>query len=135
MDIKRIAFETREVVPEASPLKPRPAATSVAPVLAPAPVDRAEIASLVDRFLAERREEPAPAAAPAPAAPPPPAAPEAAPAPEPPAPAPAAPAEFVCEDDVRTAIRDGRKIPVDAKTIITPAARELGDAREVFARR
>jgi hypothetical protein len=36
---------------------------------------------------------------------------------------------------VRRAIREGRKIPVGAKTIITPAARELGEAREVFARR
>jgi pyruvate kinase len=30
---------------------------------------------------------------------------------------------------------EGRKIPVDAKTIITPAARELGDTRDIFARR
>jgi len=36
---------------------------------------------------------------------------------------------------VRRAVDAGRKIPVDAKTIITPAARELGDARDVFARR
>ncbi|MGB5038302.1 MAG: hypothetical protein WBQ66_16965, partial [Blastocatellia bacterium] len=50
-------------------------------------------------------------------------------------PAPGAASEFVCEDDVRRAIADGRKIPVDAKTIITPAARELGDTRDVFARR
>ncbi len=138
MDIKRVAFETREVVPEASPLAPRPAAaaaprTSIAPALAAAPVDRSSIASLVDRFLAERQPEPEPEPPPAPApAPEPEPVPAAAPAP---APAPAAPVEFVCEDDVRQAIRDNRKIAVGAKTIITPAARELGEAREVFARR
>ena len=42
------------------------------------------------------------------------------------------PAEFVCEDDVRTAVRAGRKLLVDEKTIITPAARDLGDSLAVF---
>ncbi len=136
MDIKRIAFETREVIPNAAPrpATSRPKATSVAPAFAPAPVERADIASLVDRFIAERRAEapPAPAyAQPGPAAQP----AEATPAPVEAGPAPGAASEFVCEDDVRRAIADGRKIPVDAKTIITPAARELGDTRDVFARR
>ncbi len=70
--------------------------------------------------------QPAPAAMPAPAPVPPVAAA---------GPTPGAASEFVCEDDVRRAINDGRKIPVDSKTIITPAARELGDTRDVFARR
>lgn len=134
MDIKRIAFETREVVSNAAP-KPvakRPAATSISPALAAAPIERADIASLVDRFIAERRSE-APPAEPTPA--PAPAAPAPTPEPAPPALAPGPASEFVCEDDVRRAINEGRKIPVDAKTIITPAARELGDARDVFARR
>ena len=136
MDIKRVAFETREVVPTASPLPPRPAAPARAVAPASEPVDRVEIASLVDRFLAERRRE-APPPAPEPAlapAPPPPAPAPPAPAPEP-APAPAAPVEFVCEDDVRRAVSEGRKIPINAKTILTPAARELGEAKDVFARR
>lgn len=132
MDIKRVAFETREVVATATPLPPRPTATAMSDVLSAAPVDRTEIASLVDRFLAERRPEPE---APQPeAVTAPPAAPEPPPPPAPVA-APAPPAEFVCEDDVRLAIRDGRKIPVDAKTIITPAARELGESKEIFSRR
>jgi acetaldehyde dehydrogenase (acetylating) len=42
--------------------------------------------------------------------------------------------DFVCEDDVRRALQKGEKIYVNAKTIITPAARDMGDAAEVFAK-
>jgi hypothetical protein len=42
--------------------------------------------------------------------------------------------DFVCEDDVRRAIQKGEKIYVGARTIITPAARDMGDASEVFAK-
>ena len=45
-----------------------------------------------------------------------------------------APVDFVSEDDVRQAIAKGAKIYVTAKTIITPAARDLGDEREIFAK-
>jgi hypothetical protein len=41
-------------------------------------------------------------------------------------------ADFVCEDDVRQAVRHGRKIVVNEKTIITPAARDLGEENHVF---
>jgi acetaldehyde dehydrogenase (acetylating) len=41
-------------------------------------------------------------------------------------------AEFVCEDDVRAALRAGRKLVVGEKTIITPSARDLGEAQKVF---
>jgi hypothetical protein len=43
-----------------------------------------------------------------------------------------APVPFVCEDDVRAALRADRKIVVSGKTIITPAARDLGEAARVF---
>ena len=60
-----------------------------------------------------------------------------------PSPAPFAPAEttaaetdrpvdFVCEDDVRQAVENGRRIAVDDRTIITPAARDLGERHGVF---
>lgn len=39
---------------------------------------------------------------------------------------------FVCEDDVRLALRKGQKIYVNSKTIITPAARDLGTDKEVL---
>ncbi|HET9200851.1 MAG TPA: aldehyde dehydrogenase family protein, partial [Dehalococcoidia bacterium] len=42
------------------------------------------------------------------------------------------PAEFVCEDDVREAIRLGRKLLIDEKTIVTPSARDLGESQRVF---
>jgi acetaldehyde dehydrogenase (acetylating) len=41
-------------------------------------------------------------------------------------------ADFVCEDDVRAALKAGRKLVVGEKTIITPAARDLGEAQKVF---
>lgn len=141
MDIKRIAYETREVVPSsiASPVAARVAAKPVASVAASSalpkpPVAREEISSLVDRFLSERQSPPPPPAQEAKPDPPPPAPANAQPVAAP-APQPAPPVEFVCEDDVRQAISDGRKIPVNASTIITPAARDLGDARDVFSRR
>ena len=42
------------------------------------------------------------------------------------------PAEFVCEEDVRQAVRAGVKIVVDSRTIVTPAARDLGEEKRVF---
>ena len=41
--------------------------------------------------------------------------------------------DFVSETDVRIAFEKGEKIYVTAKTIITPAARDLGDEKEIFA--
>jgi acetaldehyde dehydrogenase (acetylating) len=40
--------------------------------------------------------------------------------------------DFICEDDVRSAMRAGRKLVVGEKTIITPSARELGEANRIF---
>ena len=42
--------------------------------------------------------------------------------------------DFVSEDDVKRAIQKGEKIYVNAKTIITPAARDIGEPAEVFAK-
>ena len=44
------------------------------------------------------------------------------------------PVDFVSESDVRTAFDRGQKIYINAKTIVTPAARDLGDEREIFAK-
>lgn len=41
--------------------------------------------------------------------------------------------DFVSETDVRNAVEKGEKIYVTAKTIITPAARDLGEEKEIFA--
>jgi acetaldehyde dehydrogenase (acetylating) len=42
--------------------------------------------------------------------------------------------DFVSEDDVRRAIQKGEKIYINSKTIITPAARDMGEPAEVFAK-
>jgi len=39
---------------------------------------------------------------------------------------------FVCEDDVRQAVRQGRKIVIGERTIVTPAARDLAEEHHVF---
>jgi len=38
---------------------------------------------------------------------------------------PPKPVDFVCEDDVRAAIKENRKIHIGPKTIVTPSARDL----------
>ncbi|HET9532032.1 MAG TPA: aldehyde dehydrogenase family protein [Blastocatellia bacterium] len=136
LDVKRIAFETRPINQVQEP--ERAAATARG-----AGIDRAAIAQLVDKFLAERnlriRQEPAPLPPPPPA-PVPPAVTQgqAEIGPQPPPPPPAITNgnvyDFVCEDDVKRAIAAREKIYINSKTIITPAARELGEDREVFAR-
>jgi acetaldehyde dehydrogenase (acetylating) len=42
------------------------------------------------------------------------------------------PLDFVAESDVRDALRAGRTLLIGEKTIVTPAARELGDEKKVF---
>ena len=42
------------------------------------------------------------------------------------------PADFVCEEDVRLAVRHGRKIVIGDRTIVTPAARDMGEQHRVF---
>jgi acetaldehyde dehydrogenase (acetylating) len=159
MDIKRVAFETRPVKSARPAVGVQPAVSAAQPTQASEPaiaggkIDRQEIAAIVDRFLAGKRvEAPARSASPLPkpeiepeagsmyTAPAPP--PVAAPVNEPvskPKPAAArngnkAAVDFVSEDDVRRAIQKGEKIYINAKTIITPAARDLGEPAEVFAK-
>jgi len=89
-------------------------------------------AEVVDRFLSSRSKTAASCPLQAPVCP----APAAAPSPAPAEAAPPAPAitiaDFVCENDVRTAIQQGRKIYIGPKTIVTPAARDLGLAHDVL---
>jgi len=40
--------------------------------------------------------------------------------------------DFVCEADVRDAIRENRKIPIGPKTIVTPAARDLAAPSDIL---
>jgi hypothetical protein len=45
---------------------------------------------------------------------------------------PVALADFVCENDVREAVRQNRKIFIGPKTIVTPSARDLGGQYDVL---
>jgi hypothetical protein len=40
--------------------------------------------------------------------------------------------DFVCEADVRDAIRDKRKIFIGPKTIVTPSARDLAGPSDIL---
>ena len=147
MDIKRVAFETRPVKsvrPAVSSLTvTQPMAAAKEPVVAGGKIDRQEIAAIVDRFLAGKRIEPAASPLPSPvieseagsmySAPAPPSPPREN-KPSQPSNNGAKAVEFVSEDDVRRAIQKGEKIYIGARTIITPAARDMGEPAEVFAK-
>ncbi|MGE0361195.1 MAG: aldehyde dehydrogenase family protein [Vicinamibacterales bacterium] len=113
LNIKRVAYELRPraVAPRrsgaaAAPALPRPPEPAAA---APVPADR--LAGGIDRWLASRAGAPATPAAASTAA-------------------PAAPEAFICEDDVRRAVRDGRRLVAGPRTIVTPAARDLAHAHD-----
>jgi hypothetical protein len=135
-------------------------ATTTQPVAAgPGKINREEIAAIVDRFLAGREPQPAPPQAPTRpeveaeagsmySAPSQAARPaeragagngggatqgRAASAAQPSANGHKT-VDFVSEDDVRRAIQKGEKIYITAKTIITPAARDIGEPAETFAK-
>jgi hypothetical protein len=94
-----------------------------------------DVAGIVDRFLARKRGAASTSTAPEPAPAP---AHTAADAVEQPAPAkaPASPppeiSPFVCEDDVRDAIRANRKIYIGPRSIVTPSARDLANQHDVL---
>lgn len=148
MDIKRVAFETKSVSSKVSSPKsqvPSPLKTQAA--VSPSP-KRAEIAAIVDKFLSQKLSEAPREVAKT-------QAPEQIRASESEVPiqtaspvktiihelkpqsptngARAATVDFVSETEVRAALEKGEKIYVTAKTIITPAARDLGEEKEVFA--
>jgi len=156
MDIKRVAFETRPVTVVAEPpvqsfltqSAPRQADSSTQPRIDPR--EREAIAALVDRFMAAHRQSPSTGGALNASRLEPPNVKEAATNNQTQAAPPNSPVppisidkiesngrravDFVCEDDVKRALAAGERIYVNAKTIITPAARELGEQREVFAK-
>jgi acetaldehyde dehydrogenase (acetylating) len=173
INIKRLAYVAR-TVEQAFPDAPRPSKGVQSQVPAPKAmkVDRQQIVSAVERYLAQRgvspgASSPAPTSvesmvdrflsgkksSPAPVGPPPAPggpscgcggcslrqepAPAAAAALPPPAPVPAPPArpqtvDFVCEDDVRTALRQKQKIFIGPKSIVTPSARDLASQHDIL---
>jgi acetaldehyde dehydrogenase (acetylating) len=145
MNTKRIAHELRPVErsaahastgraadvsarpPQAPVATPSPTAQPAGvPLASPGSVpDRSTVARVVERFLAQKgvprsseASAPAPAAAPAASNPAPPLPPQA--------------VEFVSESDVRTAMQRAEKIFISPRTILTPSARDLGTAHNIF---
>jgi acetaldehyde dehydrogenase (acetylating) len=109
LNIKRLAYE---VSPVATAGAARPPAS--------AGISAETLATRVNAFLGQRGFGPAGSAKPAPAVP--------APVPE----AAQVPLDFVCEEDVRLAIKGGRKLVVSERAIVTPAARDLAEAHRVI---
>ena len=117
LNIKRLAYETRPVTSAAAsaPAERAPLPKVAAPPVQPG-IDLAAMSRQVAPLLAGS------------------------PPPTPPAPAreagdglpEGAVVSFVCEDDVKQAVRLGRKIVIGERTIVTPAARDLAETHRVF---
>jgi acetaldehyde dehydrogenase (acetylating) len=133
LNIKRLAYE---ITPAVSRQEPAAAAPPLprAPSPPPATGLAAEpLARRIDQFLASRgyvAPDPG-AAAPAASAP---TSPPAGLEDRKPGRSPLAekPADFVCEDDVKQALRQGRTITIGERSIVTPAARDLGEQHRLF---
>ena len=152
LNIKRLAYETspapvrterspsvtveRDVIPmtRAAGLTDLP---RIAPVSPPAGIAAESLARRIDQFLASRGYAAAAASAPRGVT----AQVEVTPAAlaradrgldGPDVHAQAQTTDFVCEDDVRQAVRHGRKIVIGERTIVTPSARDLGEQHRIF---
>jgi acetaldehyde dehydrogenase (acetylating) len=146
LNIKRLAYE---VTPVSSTRPPAPAAVSapVAENLPKAPVQpvatgipAGQLSRRIDQFLASRGfaavgSDPSSKSVTAPKV--------TGSDPSQIAPPPAKPAgsdpgsvnkplDFVCEEDVRQALKQGRKLLIGERTIVTPAARDLGEQHRLF---
>ncbi|HET7696773.1 MAG TPA: aldehyde dehydrogenase family protein [Vicinamibacterales bacterium] len=146
LNIKRLAYEitpavVRAVAPAAASAAGAAAAKAglprpPAPPPAPGGISADVLARRIDEFLTSRGYRAAQNAAPSGAAAPPAPAPSAPPlhAAQTPQPAPSvqSAADFVCEDDVRQAVKLNRKIVIGERSIVTPAARDLGEQHRIF---
>jgi len=146
LDIKRVAFETKPINKPRSAhiVPPGPASSALPSPTSRKDVSRDQVAALVDQFLSKKLRESEPKRTEAAVE-----RTESKPAPVSPVRTiihelrpqsstenghKAEPVDFVSETDVRTAIEKGQKIFITAKTIITPAARDLGEERDIFAK-
>jgi len=135
LNIKRVAYEVTPAVVRT------PAPQASAPALPRAPetpkpgvgLAADNLARRIDQFLASRGYSP-PSVSPGTSAPAV-TSPTAVSKPDEgrtPAPVVEKPADFVCEDDVRQAVKQNRKIVIGEKTIVTPAARDLAEQHRIF---
>ena len=119
LNIKRLAYEVRPALkPGSESRSPNPGSPNLPKAPSrpePAGIPAQTLAARIDSFLesrgyrapADKEDRPSPQAA-------------------------EKPAVVVCEDDVREAMKAGRKVLIDEKTIITPSARDLGEAQKLF---
>jgi acetaldehyde dehydrogenase (acetylating) len=137
LNVKRLAYEIRPAERRPSLAAGIPAASRL-PQAPPSPVPAEPLtgealASRIDRFLASRGVVAAPVAA---ASRPPVAGTSSTTGASAPSEgrdeSPREPVAFVCEEDVRVAAREGRRILIGERTIVTPAARDAGDALRLF---
>ncbi|HVZ23873.1 MAG TPA: acetaldehyde dehydrogenase (acetylating) [Vicinamibacterales bacterium] len=119
LNIKRLAYELTPASPVAQAFRP---ANSERNVPQSTGISAETLAVRVSTFLGERGFAPD-ASATLKGSPDVPAAPAAQAEP---------PLDFVCEEDVRQAIRGGRKLVVSERAIITPSARDLAEAHKVL---
>jgi len=116
INVKRVAYEIRPAVPTVkAPEAPRLPQAPSKPAQESIPSDI--LTSRIDKFLASRGL-----------------APQQVPLSKtsPPAENTTQPEKFVCEEDVRLASKEGRKLLIGERTIVTPAARDAGEAAKVF---
>jgi acetaldehyde dehydrogenase (acetylating) len=116
LNIKRLAYE---IAPARSRFDERGAQDSQS-AAAPSGIPSDALLRRIDAFLGSRGYKP-----------------ETQPPPSQPASASAGaadqrPLDFVCEEDVRQALKAGRKLLIKERAIVTPAARELGEQHRVF---
>ena len=122
LNVKRLAYELRTASQAATDLvssSPRDPKAGAGDTDRPPGLDPRLVADRVAAMLDEPRTRHAPV-------------------PPPPTPANDAagpPAPFVCEDDVRAAIRESRPIVIGERTIVTPAARDLAEPHGVLVER
>jgi acetaldehyde dehydrogenase (acetylating) len=129
INIRRLAFETRSTdqihYPGLASSSPQVSRSQTQPAAL-----REVVRGVVEEYLEQTPDPGAkPSQEPVPAAPVPLRV-------EPPAPLrPQEPAvDFVCEDDVRRALFEKRKIIINERTILTPSARDLGQDKNIFLR-
>ncbi|MFN7977943.1 MAG: aldehyde dehydrogenase family protein [Vicinamibacterales bacterium] len=123
LNIKRLAYEVRPrpgarrpgapAPASVAPLTERPLLPQAPPKPTAEPVSADQMRAGLDRVLAGRGAAPTPPPSAAPAL-------------------PSTPADFICEDNVRRAANDGRKLLVGPRTIVTPAARDVGLATDTL---
>ena len=114
LNIKRVAYELRPATPAPIPAQRAPTLPKAPAKPHPDSISADALTSRIDKFLATRGLAPTLSA------------------PTPLASAPAVAEKFVCEEDVRLAIKEGRKLLIGERTIVTPSARDAGEAAKVF---